>query len=187
MKRLLFWLKVLGIQLVGFVAIIFYEGCCGDTSLPYVEVTAISLTTSNNLIGEQDTLKLNVLPADVRFLAKQSGFFQSAYALSCPMDGDGGPKYKYTKFEITSDNDFDTEHPEGAPLNAYFDLLVQYDKRIFNLATTEVDLLANMALDIGSIVRTTHRPAAPGTHTLSVKIDNEHGTQLLATLTVTWN
>lgn len=187
MNRLSFWIKSFIVHLGAIVLIIFYEGCCGDSALPFIEITAVTLETSDDQLEGSDTLKLSLLPVDLRFLATRSGIIPGAYALSCPMDGDGGPKYRYTNLEILSDKNFDNDHPAGALLNEYFNLKVENFNETLTLDNTELDAWVNLALSPNSVIRSTIRPTEPGIHTLTVRINNENNTQLAAEIAVTWN
>lgn len=187
MDKLSFWIKTFIVHLVAIVLIISYEGCCGDSTLPFIEITAVTLETQDNQLEDSDTLKLRLLPVDMRFLARQSGIIPSAYALSCPMDGDGGPKYRYTNFEIVSDKNFDNDHPAGASLNEYFTLKSSNFIEIFTLDNTEVDTWVNLILDPNSLIWSTRRPNEPGVHTLTITINNENNTALSSAVAVTWN
>jgi len=187
MNKLSFWIKTFIVHIGAIVLIISYEGCCGDSTLPFIEITAVTLETPDDQLENSDTLKLRLLPTDMRFLAVQTGIIPTAYALSCPIDGDGGPKYQYTNFEIVSDKNFDIDHPAGASLNEYFTLKSANFNDIFTLANTEVDTWANLILDPNSLIWSIKRPTELGVHTLTITINNENNTTLSSAVAVTWN
>jgi hypothetical protein len=187
MNKLSCWIKVFIIYAGATVLIISYEGCCGDSTLPFIEITAVALETPDNQLEGSDTLKLNLLPVNLRFLANHTGILPAVFALSCPMDGEGGPKYRYTNFEILSDKKFDKDHPVGVPLNEYFNLKIESFNQTFALDNTELDTWVNLALSPTSVIRSAIRPVEPGTHTLTIRINNENNTQLTAAIAVTWN
>lgn len=187
MNKLSFWIKTFIVHIGAIVLIISYESCCGDSTLPFIEITAVTLETPDDQLGDSDTLKLRLLPTDIRFLAEQAGIISAAYALSCPMDGDGGPKYRYTNFEILSDKNFDIDHPAGASLNEYFTLKSTNFNETFTLDDTEVDTWVNLILDPNSLIWSTKRPTEPGVHRLTIMINNENNTTLSSVVAVTWN
>lgn len=92
---------------------------CKDI-LDYYDFSEIHWDVEESTLNILETDTLNfTLKTEIEYLAHQHSFnlFSSAYALSCLEHGNQGMKFPMTKIEITSNSDFDENHPAGAVLN----------------------------------------------------------------------
>lgn len=92
-------------------------GCCGDVK--YFNYSGIEVEVRNPVVAVNDSLSFGYKVTGSEYLAITkpfSLFSNAAYALECDK-GYGGDKYPLVRISVTSDTDFDAEHPAGTELN----------------------------------------------------------------------
>lgn len=92
-------------------------GCCRDVQ--YFNYSGIEVEIRNPVVAINDSLSFGYGMTNFEYLAVSNPFsyFSNAiYALECNK-GYNGDKYPLVRISVTSDTDFDAEHPAGTELN----------------------------------------------------------------------
>ncbi len=186
MYRSAFFLKVFVIWISAISCILMYEGCCGRPDFPYQEITNIDLYLTKNQLHNSDSLKIQIIPTQFKYHAFKTGLISSAFAWECESDGYLGIKVKFTKIEITSNQDFDDKHSAGAALNDLFFIKSSYEKNVNPLNNgASVDSLVRFLVR-GDFLITDKKPSINLTHQLTIRIQNENNTHVSSTVNVSW-
>ncbi|MEL6866978.1 MAG: DUF5034 domain-containing protein [Bacteroidota bacterium] len=135
--------KVLVVLLIPF-AVNFFIACCDCLETTFLGYTHCSLTidnldnsglspvvdTSGQIIKTAFGLRVQVQRSEnTCFRNSPTLFVHSAYAYDChcPPVEEYSPIDSITSISITTLNEFDDDHPAGAAINAYFNVLVGTD------------------------------------------------------------
>ncbi|MEM1122402.1 MAG: hypothetical protein AAGJ18_18290, partial [Bacteroidota bacterium] len=106
----------------------------------------ISIHADFPKVPKGDTLRLEVWATDPVFISSVStnlGINQ-AMAITCPREGQMGLKFPVQSVSVTSNQDFDDDHPAGTPLN---DLFIQRAMNLLTRANETLPLVADGFLD----------------------------------------
>lgn len=188
MNKLSVILKMVFVMVISLAAMVFYESCCGAPDFLYYDIESMEVQVENNQIAPNDTLKMFMTNQKYKFLNFVASPFSSAYALSCEFDGEGGPKYKYTEFKITSDKAVDDLHPAGTNLNDLF-LLLPYQQKALPLSqVANLDSVAQMIANRASEFGMAKKPTANSELEFLIYFKNSNNREItVKTSLIRWN
>ena len=114
--------KIMILAGIYFILILVVNSCdygvCKDVD--YYDFSEVQIQIKNsNTIESQDSLIFKINQLDTRYMAQKRiefNIIKSTYALNCDF-GWNGMKIPLTKIEITSNSDFNEEHPANTLLN----------------------------------------------------------------------
>lgn len=121
------WFLCLCFPLLAILEACFLNNDCEEGHLPFYDFNNLEIQCVNGRqLAVDETLKLTVFETEIEYLARtnRGSLFSSAMATEQCEDGDRGKKFLITSLRITSNQDWDDQHPAGTPL----DDLVQFSR-----------------------------------------------------------
>lgn len=170
MKRTLIVLTIFG-------AISFLSSCldkiCEDKK--YFDFNTMTINVESTAIRANDSLSFHIRAMDGCYLGfnmPKFNLISSAYAFNCD-EGWGGLKYPLTKIEITSDSDFNNNHPANSILNGLIsvDAWIEESREIKNMKLDEVSITDNFE----SQMYISEIPTISKEHILTIKLYKSDG------------
>lgn len=129
-----------------YSGIILLNGClrCSD-DYPYYDFYGFDFQVEKDAIFEGDTVHiLTIIETDIVYLSNviRGSMVSSAFATQeCPGPGNSGKKYEIISMTVTSNNDWDDDHPAGTNLTS----LIKFILPVFNTETgLVIDELVNV-------------------------------------------
>lgn len=177
---------------VYFLLIIIVNSCdygfCKDVD--YYDFSGVQIQIkSSNTIESQDSLIFKINQSGTRYMAQKQidfNFIKSTYALNCDY-GWNGMKIPLTKIEISSNSDFDEDHPANTSLNDLIMVRILEDPNKFHSAyhfekfdSVGFDKLLAREDFLNPDFYITEQPTMELSHRLTVKIFKSNGDIILA-------
>ncbi|RLD59311.1 MAG: hypothetical protein DRJ05_06610 [Bacteroidetes bacterium] len=192
--------KIMILAGIYFILILVVNSCdygfCKDVE--YYDFSEVQIQIENsNTIELQDSLIFNINQLDTRYMAQMRSKFniiKSTYALNCDY-GSLGMKIPLTKIEITSNSDFNQEHPANTPLNDLVIVKILEDPNKFNsdyhfekFDSVEFDKLLPRVENFNPDLYIVEHPTIESTHRLKIKIFKSNGEIIMAeSAEIHWN
>lgn len=183
--------KIMIIAAGYFIIILIVNSCdygfCKDVE--YYDFSEVQIQIENsNTIESQDSLIFKINQLDTRYMAQIRSDFniiKSAYALNCDY-GSLGMKIPLTKIEITSNSDFNQEHPANTLLNDIIIVKILEDPNKFHseyhfekFDSVEFEKLLPRVENFNPDIYIAEHPTIDSTHRLRVKIFKSNGETII--------
>jgi hypothetical protein len=175
------------ILLIGYYIFGIVQSCdlhyCEDVD--YYDFAGLNAAEKDSIIAIDDSLNIIVQAINLDWMTQihfNYGLIANSYALGCN-EGWAGMKYPLTKVEITSNSDFNEEHPANSILNdlitislctaeGYYDC----DSKYLNLDDIELNKFMNPQNQYLANLYLVKRPSKEQTHRFTIKLFKSDGT-----------
>ena len=184
--------KILILAGVYFILALIVNSCdygfCKDVE--YYDFSEIQIQVENsNTIESQDSLIFKINQLDTRYMAQkliEFNIIKSTYALNCDY-GSNGMKIPLTKIEITSNSDFDEEHPANTLLNDLIIVKILEDPNKFHseyhfekFDSVAFEKLLPRVENFNPDFYIVDHPSIDSTHRLKIKVFKSNGETIMA-------
>lgn len=175
-----------------FILILVVNSCdygfCKDVDYYDFSEVQIQIKKSNTL-ESQDSLIFKINQLDTKYMAQKNiefNIIKSAYALNCDY-GWNGMKIPLTKIEITSNSDFNKDHPANSILNDLIIVKILEDPNIFHseyhfekFDSVAFEKLLPRVENFNPEFYIVDSPTIDSTHRLKIKIFKSNGETITA-------